>query len=968
MDLRVLGPVEVRRAGDSAPQAVPYPKTRQAIALLAATPTRTMTSGQLAERLWDVPPRSAESGVTTLMSRAREALDGRLRSIRGRGYELALEAGDQVDLDTFRDLLRLGQDLAGDGRPDRAEGRLTDAVRMWRPPILHDFPVTVRTAALYRSLFEEFHAARDALVDVRFLLGDHLRLVSELRLAVTDEPLEEHLWARLMLALYRSGRASAAVTAYDDAVALLGREALTAGEELVRMRALVLARDPILEEPRPWLPREAALPHATRPLARQLPPDVNGWTGRTPEIARLVRRLTASPGHGPPVVQIVGMPGVGKTALAVHVAHQVARHFPDGQLYFPMAGAGATPRDPAFALYEALVHVFGVAAQHVPERLEDRAAMYRSCLAGRRMLVVIDDAAGPGQIPPLLPGGPGCGVVITSRVQSSGVAGGEILSLDPLSHDEAMAMLTRLAGPRVGADPGGARDIITACSGLPLALLIAGSRLATRPSWQPGRLARQLADGVSRLDVLTYGDRAVRSALAGSYAMLSATAQRVFRRLAWAGAGNLAPWAVGVLLGGAPPGPVMDELVDRHLLMQDGVDALGQPRYRQHDLVRDYATELCSADPDADAALSALLAGWLDVLDVADRALPPSPFFAPPVRRVPRELPPGTEPAGDSPSAWIGSELRSLLALTDTACAAGQYPLAAAIAVRLAAYQHLQGLRNEAERMWRTIVTAAEDAGDVPAAADARLRLAMVLGPDLGRFDAAVGLLDECVRVHRNTPQDDGRLAVALSCRAFCARAAGGGGAERDARAGLDLARASGDGHTMFMCLSTLGSLAQADGRDAEAVALCDQALRITAELGVSTWHGVALWMLVSVLLAIGNPERALTLSDEGIGLCEDTGHILGLSRHLAQRGEALAGLDRLDEAIESFTAAFMHIGRHDEWFAARTRVSLAGVLRRAGRLPEAREQYRDAIAVFGRRGMAVEENEARDALAGCGH
>jgi len=301
-----------------------------------------------------------------------------------------------------------------------------------------------------------------------------------LRGIVTADPLREHAWAQLMLALYRCGNKTEALAAYTRArAAAIEEYGADPSPELQELLRRILQDDPALAPPRPRPEAGAGgLRLAAVAPVCQLPADVAIFAGRGRECALLENMVTASSAAGVPVAAVAGPPGVGKTCLAVHVAHSVRDRFPDGQIFVHLAGASAHPRSPSAVLGEVL-RALSVPAREIPRSLAERAGLYRSLLAGRRMLVVADDAAGPWQVEPLLPGTAGCAMLVTSRAYPTGLATARLVDLDVLAPDEATAMLSGIIGSgRVDAEPKAAGEIVASCGYLPLAVRIAAARLA----------------------------------------------------------------------------------------------------------------------------------------------------------------------------------------------------------------------------------------------------------------------------------------------------------------------------------------------------------------------------------------------------------------------------------------------------------------------------------------------------------
>ncbi len=459
----------------------------------------------------------------------------------------------------------------------------------------------------------------------------------------------------------------------------------------------------------------------------QLPPDVADFVGRA-ELVRQLRHLLAGrqdgeAGEGEPAAVVIsavaGKAGVGKSALALHVAHQLTAEFPDGRLYASLRGAGGvSPLDPAEVLGRFL-RALGVDGAAIPRGVEERAALYRSRLAGRRVLVVLDDVAGEAQVRPLLPSSPGAAVLITSRTRLAALEGARLVHLDVLEAGQAVELLARIAGAqRVAADPAAVATITAACGGLPLAVRIAGARLAARPHWPLGRMAGLLADERGRLDALVHGDLEVRASLSLSYQGLGDDQRRLFRRLGLLDTPDVAAWVAAALLDRPLPEAeaLLEELVDAQLVDVAGWDVTGRPRFRLHDLLHAYARECAHAEEPVEqrqAALERALGGWLALAEQADQRLS-SNLYGADHGGAPRWLLTATtsdDLLGD-PLAWFEAERVALVATVDQAADAGFDELAWDLAGSLINFLDLRGYYDDWQRTHEAALTAARRAGN----------------------------------------------------------------------------------------------------------------------------------------------------------------------------------------------------------------------------------------------------------------
>jgi hypothetical protein len=461
----------------------------------------------------------------------------------------------------------------------------------------------------------------------------------------------------------------------------------------------------------------------------QLPPDAADFVGRAGVVARVRRLLVAGPGGGAGAVRVVavaGGAGVGKTALAVHVGHRLAAQFPGGQLFVSLRGGCPGPPGPGEVL-GWLLRALGADGGGLPPGVDQRAALYRSALAGRRVLVVLDDAAGEAQVRPLLPGSAGCAVLVTSRARLGGLEGAARVDLGPLGPAAARQLLGRIVGAgRVAAEPAAAAELARLCGYLPLAVRVAGARLAARPHWRLGQLVDRLADERGRLDQLAYRDLAVRPSLARSYQALDPAARALFGRLGLLGAPEVAAWVAAALLDlpAGPAGEAADRLVDAHLLEVAGRDGGGQVRYRLPGLAGLYARECAAAagPPRARrAALARAVGGWLALAERADAALGTpllEPVYGPAARWPAGPAATGAALAGPlawldaDPLAWLDAERPALSAAVTQAAAAGLAGLACELTSALTQFLAARGHLDDWRRATAAALAAARRARD----------------------------------------------------------------------------------------------------------------------------------------------------------------------------------------------------------------------------------------------------------------
>ncbi|MGW5161558.1 BTAD domain-containing putative transcriptional regulator, partial [Nonomuraea wenchangensis] len=605
MDFAILGPVQVTDARRPVRLAA---KARAVLGVFLLHPNTVLTRDRLITSVWDDPPRSALPNLQTYLTALRRAAI-EVETVP-HGYRLCL-GPDRLDALAFEEAVREARLEAARGEPATANRLFARALALWRGRPAEDVTLAATVQARIAELEERRESARLGWIDVRLRLGLYDELVGELTALVEAAPLNERLWHRLMLALHRAGRRAEALEAYRRARSVLVAElALEPGQELRELHAAVLDDGPV---PAPEL--ETVREPAWTGICL-LPADIADLAGRERETGDLVAALDApdapdardaTGGRAPAIVTVSGPPGVGKTTLAVHVAHLVRDRYPDGQLFVRLHGASASPRDPSDLLAE-LLRALGVHSAGVPASTEERAATYRAMIADRAVLVLLDDAAGEAQVQPLIPGTPRSAVLLTSRGPLPALPGAVTYALDVPTPAGARALLAGVAGAdRVASDPEAAEAILDACGRLPLALRIAGARLATRPAWPLAELARRLADA-SALNELRAGHLDVRATFEASYATLSPPARRAFRLLGSVAADGVAAWTVAALAGASAydVDGSLEELAVAGLITAGAADAAAQPRYRMHDLLRGFAGELFRAEESGERRTAAL--------------------------------------------------------------------------------------------------------------------------------------------------------------------------------------------------------------------------------------------------------------------------------------------------------------------------------------------------------------------------
>ncbi|MEV5874292.1 BTAD domain-containing putative transcriptional regulator [Streptomyces sp. NPDC052101] len=590
----VLGPVRAWRGKEQL--STGSPQQRALLAALLLREGRTATAAELIDALWGgEPPPQALAAVRTYASRLRKIMDPGVLVSESGGYAIRGLGEGALDLVTAQDLAAQAEKARAAGDLSRARELLNQAFGIWDGEALAGVPGPY--AETQRVRLEEWRLVLlESRLDMDLEQGCHAEAVSELTALTAAHPLRERLRELLMLALYRSGRQAEALAVYADTRRLLAQElGVDPRPGLRELQQRILQADPALAEP----PSPAAEPTPVQVRPAQLPASVPDFTGRAAfvsELSEVLASASESPdadGRVMAVSALAGIGGVGKTTLAVHVAHRARTAFPDGQLYVDLQGAGPRPAEPETVL-GSFLRALGTADSAIPDSLDERAALYRSVLDGRRVLVLLDNAKDAAQVRPLLPGTEGCAALVTSRVRMVDLAGAHLVDLDVMSPEEALALFTKIVGEeRVAAERESALDVVAACGFLPLAIRIAASRLAARRTWTVSVLAAKLADERRRLDELQAGDLAVKATFELGYGQLEPAQARAFRLLGLADGPDISlPAAAAVLdLPAEDTEDLLEALVDTSLL-----ESAAPGRYRFHDLVRLYARACAERD------------------------------------------------------------------------------------------------------------------------------------------------------------------------------------------------------------------------------------------------------------------------------------------------------------------------------------------------------------------------------------
>ncbi|MBV9450226.1 MAG: tetratricopeptide repeat protein [Streptosporangiaceae bacterium] len=628
MQLRILGPLEL--VADGQQIKIGGPREQVVLATLALGANRVVLVEQLIDAVWDAdPPPTARSQVQSSISALRKVLEraGLPDAIETRpaGYLLRISAED-LDSEQFAKLVREARALADSDNAAEAASTMRTALDLWRGTALANLSsdVVQRGAT---ALEEARLAAIKERMQLDLDLGRHREITGELIALVSEYPLNEWLYGFLMIAHYRSGRQGEALKVYRQVRAVLQDElGVEPGQELRDLEQAVLKQDRILDPPAiAAAPTRADEKHEASP--RQLPRSIADFIGREEQLAAIKHMLSAlerpdAARYAVPIIAISGAGGVGKSTLALRAAHEVSDDYPDGHLYADLSSP-AGDHDTT-VLQARFLRALGVDGSMIPEDPAERAQMYRSRLANKQLLIVLDGVDHEGQVIPLLPGSPSCAVIVTSRVRLSGLPGAHWIDVDVFGNDASMELLAHIAGAeRLAAEPAAAEELMRYCGGLPLALRIAGTRLAVRPHWRVADLARRLRDERRRLDELSHHGLELRSSIGLTYKGLPGRTKRLFRLLASIRAPDFPAWTAAALLDTdlTTAEELLEQLIDTQML-NPVRSPTGNIRYRFHELIRLYASErLIETDSQEErrGALARVVGGWLALAETAHR-------------------------------------------------------------------------------------------------------------------------------------------------------------------------------------------------------------------------------------------------------------------------------------------------------------------------------------------------------------
>ncbi|MCX4779932.1 AfsR/SARP family transcriptional regulator [Streptomyces sp. NBC_01264] len=945
MRFGLLGTLLVEDA-DGAARPLSAPKTRTLLAALLLRPNTVVSWDAVKSAVWGgTPPATAHASLHNHVARLRRALEGadgapsRLR-VSPEGFLLHVEEGE-LDSAVFEDRMRRARDARLRGDWPEVGTHTRAALALWRGTPLNDVNLMDGEPDSPAGRLEEMRLQiLEWHYEGELHQGRHHGIAAELGDLVAAHPLRETFHGRLMLALYRDGRQADALRAYDTVRRTIREElGVGPGPELVALYQRILALDPELAAPPAEQSVTAAVGRpetAASPVPNQLPAAISDFIGRGRELARIVDELTAAGGPdgavGATVVvhRVAGGGGMGKTTLTVQAAHRVRTRFPDGQVFLDLGGTTAAPMPPDIALGH-LLRDLGLPSQDTPSGLQARVALFRSLIADRRMLLLLDDAGDAAQVRPLLPGIGGSAVLVTSRRRLNSLPGTRV-DLGALSDEEAYQLLASIAGTdRVAAFPSATAEVIRVCGGMPLALRLAGARLAARPSWTTKDLARRLSVHGRALHELHADDLHVRAALLVSYDQLAQDCAscsthdlpnhtRAFRLLGLLPGGTFAVAAAAAMLGDDEDATEdrLEHLVDAQLL-----DSPEPGRYQFHCLVQELARELCvetDAREDRSAAVERLVMWYLHRADEATGLL------APIARRIPLDRSDRTSSFTSYEEArlWCATEVANATAVVRLAHESGLHDLSWKLAAAMWAYYRL-GSKDEWLTTHRIGLDAARKAGDESAEAWMLNGLGNQVARTAAPPESAIPHFRAAVDIHRRTPGREVQIASILS---------------------------------------NIGVVYTDTGDDAKALEHYEEALEHYGRAGAPEQSAATLNNLADALGKLGRHTEALDALSRAEVIQRATEDHFSLAVGLSTRAEVLHSAARPAEALDAFRRALSiqeQIG--DEYGQACALGHLGVSHAEQGQLEEAAACWERALRIYAKGGESGKATELRARL-----
>jgi DNA-binding SARP family transcriptional activator/tetratricopeptide (TPR) repeat protein len=927
VEFRLLGSIEADvngRSVDLGPR-----RQRCVLVALVVDANRTISVDELIERAWgSAAPRRARETLYTYLSRLRHVLAVAEEfglSRRSGGYQLTVDE-QAVDLHRFHQLTGQGRTTESDAQ---AGAFFEQALVLWRGEALHGLD-TPWINGIRAGLDSARFAAELDHADRRLRQGQHAELVGGLAARTAANPLDERLAGQFLLALYRCGRQAEALEYYARIRARLIEElGADPSPTLQHLHQRILTADPALAAGAPSSVEPAAQPI----VPRQLPAAPRSFTGRAAELAALSRAIDsrAVTGDTMAISALGGAGGVGKTWLALHWAHRNLDRFPDGQLFVNLRGfdpTGAPMSVPAAV--RCFLDALGVEAAAIPVDLDAQVGLYRSLVADKRMLIVVDNAADVGQVAPLLPGSPSCTVLVTSRDRLRGLItahDAHPLPVDVLPEADAHALLTaRLGERRLTAEPAAVSELLACCAGLPLALSIVAGRAQEHPEFPLSMLAADLRNTTTRLGALDDEDPAtsVRAGLSWSYDALSPIQAQVFALLGLAPGPDISLPAVASLTA-LSPGEARSALraLERVSLVQQPIPG----RYRMHDLVRLYATE--QADHDLDngfrrRARQRLVDFYLHSAYDGERLLDPN--------RAPIKLdPPGDDcrPVAHTglaaTLAWFDTEHDDLLAAHQLAVAEGWHDRSWSLAWTLGTFLWRRGHLHDNTITWQAALTAAERLGEPTYQAQALRRLGLARAR-AGEHGEAVEHLQRSLELAAQAGDIPGQGHTQHSLAWVRGRQGDDELALSHTLLALDLLRTVDNPVWEGEALNLVGWYSARLGHCEQAAGYCEAALTMLRKYEDREGEADTLDSLGYIAHQLGRHGEAVSYYREALLLFQDLGHTYEEPNTLAALGDAYAALGEVGAARVARRGALeLYRGQHRGEEARRIEAALGG-------------------------------------------
>ncbi|MGB3442496.1 MAG: BTAD domain-containing putative transcriptional regulator [Actinophytocola sp.] len=922
--LRLLGPLVLSVDHDE----LDLGGTRQRVVLtaLALSANRVVPVEQLIDAVWDsAPPNTARAQIQICVSGLRRVLAkaGDEAQIRTRppGYLLEIPE-DNLDIARFTSLVAAARTHIEANRVSEAVAALRSALSLWRGPAL---------AGMYSEPLRR-HAAQleDARVTaimerirLDLALGRHEEIVGELFALVKEYPLRERLYENLMLALYRSGRQAEALEVCRQARATLMEElGIELGDSARRLETAILKRDPGLDVAKgggagPQVRPATAAQEPQTVVPRRLPATIADFTGRQAQLAEIKHALGSdeqrgnTENYGMRIVSISGKGGVGKSTLALRAAHELRDSYPDGHLYGDLESSGGDDR--VRGVLARFLRALGVDGNAMPDDDEERGDLYRSRLANRRVLVVLDGATDEAQVMSLLPAGAGCAVVVTSRPRLSGLPGAHQIAIDVFDVDRSLELLATIVGEdRLVAEQAAARELVELCGGLPLAIRIAGARLASRAHWRIDLLVARLRNSVRRLDELSFRGLVLRSNIDQSYQVLSAVGQRLFRRFALVTTPDFPGWIAAALVDADPYDAleVVETLVDAQLL--DTVQYPGERlRYRFHDLIRVYATELLNtveSEAERTETVERLLGAWLARAEHAHRKEHGGNYTilhgtAPRWARA-AELEDIDEMGNQI--EWLDGERRSLVS-----------------AVRLAADYEL------AEASWDLALTSVS------------------LFEVKGYFDDWRETGERALAAAEAAGNQRGRAAMLYSLGGMHSQQTRWAEAERCYTAALEIFERLGDDHGYALALRNIATLDRLRDGDEKVMAKYEVALEKMRAVGDRVGEAYIMRNMAKVCIDGGDTDRAQALLEAALEHCRGVRYLRGEAQVLIRFAELHQFVNNFEQAHQSLNRVLLIVRDLGDRIGEAYALYRLGVVRqRSGRLDNAETTLQHALSL----------------------